>query len=372
MPPCSYQSITPPITTHLLIHAHCRCPAATQHAQFLAIILESYTEIRAQSHDQPSIVDESAALIRALPGMISVPRWLGGTGRSAHPSWAEVRKAVKTGSLSRFPLITAGQLQRYLGMPAESANTLVLEALSGKGPVYQGYSSSASRGASSTFTATPRDAIAAAAAVGGVGAGKGVVVDSDGSSSNGGDDGDGSSPLDRGYDVPSGAAAGPVAVSAKLRQDLATLTALLAATSAGPVPRRSGGAGVGTTGLVNGQPSSFAASVGNGVGAATASTSSGADAVPSTTVPGVDGPLDLDALTAQVQSVHAQLAELQLLQRRSSRAGAGGQPQGGRHGYAASGVMMSSVGGGVYPSMPGVGGAAAGPQDRYQDLPGGQ
>ena len=103
---------------------------------FLAIILESYTTIRASQFDTPSLADELTVLLRSLPApaemLPSRLAWLaggraaGGGGRRAL-SAQEMLDAIDKGSLARGP-ITAERLTSVFGLPADEAEALMNEA----------------------------------------------------------------------------------------------------------------------------------------------------------------------------------------------------------------------------------------------------
>ena len=107
---------------------------------FLAIILESYTTIRASQFESPSLVDELTVLLRSLPALgDALPyqlAWVvggrsGGEGGKAAarriPSAQEMLDTMAKGSLSRGP-ITAERLASVFGLPRSEAEALVNEA----------------------------------------------------------------------------------------------------------------------------------------------------------------------------------------------------------------------------------------------------
>ena len=107
---------------------------------FLAIILESYTTIRASQFNTPSLADELTVLLRSLPTLGDMlPHqlaWLVG-GRSGGkdgavparriPSSQEMLDTMAKGSLARGP-ITAERLASVFGLPHSEAEALVNEA----------------------------------------------------------------------------------------------------------------------------------------------------------------------------------------------------------------------------------------------------
>jgi hypothetical protein len=111
---------------------------------FLAIILESYTTIRAAQFDTPSLADELTVLLRSLPAPADMlPSQLarllgarraaaaggGGGGGAVRRALSaqEMLDAIDKGSLARGP-ITAERLSSVFGLPRDEAEAIVSEA----------------------------------------------------------------------------------------------------------------------------------------------------------------------------------------------------------------------------------------------------
>lgn len=105
-------------------------PHAPPPHQFLAIILESYTEVRSRSHGSPSLLDDARAFVSILPPARTWHRVLfcGLCGRT--PGLDVVVRVLTTGPLRNERVISPVQLRTHCShLTASGAEALVTDAL---------------------------------------------------------------------------------------------------------------------------------------------------------------------------------------------------------------------------------------------------
>jgi hypothetical protein len=104
---------------------------------FLAIILESYTEVRSESQGAPSVMQEAVAFAQSVPMMDwsppdacanILPRSAGGAKKRKEATWNDVITALETGPLRFSADVTVAQLHDALHLRTGAAARLVAEA----------------------------------------------------------------------------------------------------------------------------------------------------------------------------------------------------------------------------------------------------